>query len=137
MLEDNIKDPGEGTSTSFIDPGEGTSSGYKFRSEASQWRDRQEILEAANYDEDALFATVESVAKTKNGAKSAKVVKRVLDDPHLGEPLYKYIKKLDENLAKMNDEFGRDEDGEIVTPIRALAHLLGLQYISCYTNVKI
>ena len=77
---------------------------------------------------------MESVAKSKNGAKSAKVVKRVLDDPHLGEPLYKHIKKLDENLAKMNDEFGRDEDGEIVTPIRALAHLLGLQYISCCTK---
>ena len=48
MLEDNIKDPGEGTSTTFIDPGEGTSSGYKFRSEASQWRDRHAILEVVN-----------------------------------------------------------------------------------------
>ena len=45
LLEDN---PGEGTSTAFIDPGEGTSSGYKFRSEASQWRDRQKILEVVN-----------------------------------------------------------------------------------------
>ena len=94
-------------------------------------------LEAANYDEDALFAAVESVAKSKNGAKSAKVVKRVLDDPHVGEPLYKHIKKLHADLAKMDDEFGRDEDGEIVTPIRALAYLLGLQNISCCKKIKI
>ena len=80
---------------------------------------------------------MESVAKSKNGAKSAKVVKRVLDDPHVGEPLYKHIKKLDADLAKMDDEFGRDEDGEIVTPIRALAYLLGLQYISCCKKIKI
>ena len=48
MIEDNIKDTGEGTSTSFVDPGEGTSSGYKFRSKASQWRDQQAILEVVN-----------------------------------------------------------------------------------------
>ena len=127
MLEDIpniINDPGEGTSKSFIEPGEGTS-GYKFRSHASQWRDRQTIYEAANFDKDALFATTESVAKAENGVTSAKVVKRVLDDPDLAEPLCKYIKKLDEDIAKMNDEFGRDEDGEKLTPIKCLAYLLG------------
>ena len=53
------------------------------------------------------------------------MVKRVLEDPDLAEPLCKYIKKLDEDLAKMNDELGRDEDGEKLTPIKCLAYLLG------------
>ena len=99
MLEDNVIDPGE--SSSFLDPGEGTSSRYDSRSHASQWRDRRSVFEAAHNDPDTVFATAESLVKDKNGVKSAKVVKRVFEDPHLGEPLYKYIKKLDEDYGNM------------------------------------
>ena len=36
-----------------------------------------------------------------------------------------YQLKTTKDMAKMNDEFGRDEDGEKLTPIKCLAYLLG------------
>ena len=109
-------------------PGEGTSSGYKFRSISSQRRDRIEILEAANYDEDALFATTNNVVKAKN-KDAGHVVKRVLEDPSLGEPLAKYLKKLERDLEIMNDNLSRDEEGASI--VECLAYLLGFQYLPC------
>ena len=116
MEEDN---PGKG----IFDPGEGTSSGVNSRSRTSLWRDQQKILNAANHDPDAISKAHQTILPT---ADAAYVAKRISSDPHLGEPLRKYIKKLDKDLERMDDELYRDEDGENVSPIRALGYLLGL-----------
>ena len=121
MEEDN---PGKG----IFDPGEGTSSGVNSRSRTSLWRDQQKILNAANHDPDAISKAHQTILPT---ADAAYVAKRISSDPHLGEPLRKYIKKLDHDLQDMNDEFGRYEDDEIVSPIKALAYLLGQLRIPC------
>ena len=137
MQEDNIVDSGEvnlgdvnlGEDVGLVedvdmfDPGEGTSSGNNSRSRTSQWRFEKKILEAANHDPQAIAGAHQKVLPNKDAAY---VAKRISTDPHLGEPLRKYIKKLDKDLERMGDELYRDEDGENVSPIRALAYLLGL-----------
>ena len=137
----SAENPGESTSTSILDlaeemqdicvdeqldmfdPGEGTSSGPQVRSRSSLFRDQQKILNAANHDPIAIGKAHQTVLPNKDAAY---VAKRISTDPHLGEPLRKYIKKLDKDLERMDDELYRDEDGENVSPIRALAYLLGL-----------
>ena len=57
------------------------------------------------------------------------MVKRVLEDPSLGEPLAKYLKKLERDLEIMNDNLSRDEEG--VSIVECLAYLLGFQYLPC------
>ena len=84
-------------------------------------------MDDANHDEDLVLATGEKVLKSKNKS-AAKVLSRLADDPHLGEPLLKHIKKLDNDLEKMNDELGRDEEGMMDSPIKCLAYLLGFFY---------
>ena len=107
----------------MFDPGEGTSSGIKSRSRTSQWRVENKILEAANHDPQAIAGAHQKVLPNKDAAY---VAKRISNDPHLGEPLRKYIKKLDKDLEKMNDEINLDEEGEIPSPIKCLAYMLGL-----------
>ena len=125
LQEDNIVDSGEvnpGEEVDMFDPGEGTSSGNKSRSRTSQWRFENKILEAANHDAQAIAGAHQKVLPNKDAAY---VAKRISTDPHLGEPLRKYIKKLDKDLEKMNDEINLDEEGEIPSPIKCLAFMLG------------
>ena len=105
--------------------------GYAARSSSSQWRDQQNILEAANHDPDAVIGTARTVLKTgPAGMPGANLLKKVYDDPRLGEPLLKYAKKLEENLEKMESDLkGWDENGKKVTPIECLAYLLGFYYV--------
>ena len=146
----SAENPGEGPSTSILDlaeemqdvsvdeqldmydPGEGTSSGPQVRSRSSLFRDQKKILDAANHDPIAIGKAHQTVLPNKDAAY---VAKRISTDPHLGEPLRKYIKKLDQNLEKMNDEFNRDEDGEKwenPSPIRCLAYMLG--FFTCHVQ---
>ena len=140
MQEDNVIDSNEsnlladkiaGISDEF-DPGEGTSSGSKSRSRTSQWRDQKRILDAANNDPVAISKAHQAVLPPD----ASYVAKRISDDPNLGGPLRKYIKKLDRDLEKMNDELWRNEDGENVSPISCLAYMLGI--FTCHVqNYKI
>ena len=108
--------------------------GYKARSTTSQWRDQNKVLGAAKHDPDLVMATAQKVMKSRTTAGS-NVVKRIYDDPRLGEPLLKYAKKLEADLEKMDDDLtGWDENGERVTPIKCLAYLLGLFYAMFLIN---
>ena len=110
--------------------------GYAARSSSSQWRDQQKILDAANHDPDAVIGTARTVLKTgPAGMPGANLLKKVYDDPRLGEPLLKYAKKLEENLEKMESDLkGWDENGKKVTPIECLAYLLGFYYALFLNN---
>ena len=105
--------------------------GYAARSSSSQWRDQQKILDAANHDPDAVIGTARTVLKNgPAGMPGANLLKKVHDDPRLGEPLLKYAKKLEENLEKMESDLkGWDENGKKITPIECLAYLLGFYYV--------
>lgn len=95
----------------------GHSGWFNSRSTSSQSRDRQKILEAANHDPAAVYSTAQHLIKDEN-KDAAKVLKRLTDDPSLGEPLAKCLKKMDSGLKI-------DEDGEKLSPISSLAYLLG------------
>ena len=144
----SAENPGEGTTNSILDeemqdvsvdeqldmfdPGEGTSSGPQVRSRSSLFRDQKKILDAANHDPIAIGKAHQTVLPNKDAAY---VAKRISADPHLGEPLRKYIKKLDKDLEKMDDELNRDEDGEKwdkPSPIRCLAYMLG--FFTCHVQ---
>lgn len=103
-----------------------TSTGFKSRSEATQWRHKQKILKAADHDRDAVLSAGVTVLKNES-PEAAFVLKRLSDDPNLAKPLAKFVKDLDKNYAKMDDNLhGWDENNQKVTPIKCLAYLLGL-----------
>ena len=111
-------------------------SGYNSQSRTTKWRFENKILEAANNDPDAVLGTAKRVLNLdKDNLAAASVIKRVIDDPSLGEPLAKYLKRMEKEMERMNDELNRDESGRI-SRISCLAYLLGSFPIPCLLNQK-
>ena len=108
--------PGTSSSESSVEKDE-CGFGYSDQSQPTQWRTQQKVLKAANHDRDAVLATGVKVLKAEN-TNSAYVLKRVSENPNVGDYLAKCLKKMDKELSM-------DEDGERITPISCLAYLLG------------
>ena len=87
---------------------------YDSRSSSSQSRDRQTVREAAHNDRSAVLSTGAKMFSEEGHKAAATLVKRVNADPSIGEPLLKCLKKMEADL-----------EPDRMTPIKALAYILG------------
>ena len=87
---------------------------YDLRSSSSQSRDRQTVREAAHHDRSAVLSTGAKMISEEGHKAAATLVKRVNADPSIGEPLLKCLKKMEADL-----------EPDRMTPIKALAYILG------------
>ena len=141
ITTDSHLEPGPSTLPEVEDVGpdlesDPVTSDYKSRSRTTKWRFENKILEAANNDPDAVLGTAKRVLnQDKDNPAAASVIKQIIDDPSLGAPLAKYLKRMEKEMERMNDELNRDESGRI-SPISCLAYLLGSFPIPCLLNQK-